>query len=86
MKDEISGQLPELPDSVETKLFLRGRDAWVFNWGLLNTKLPLESNEIVSLEVAVKLKKEFHNYMKIVHYKFLCNIKRQNDIYYSQVD
>lgn len=31
IKNEISRQLPELPDSVETKIFLQGRDAWVFN-------------------------------------------------------
>jgi len=28
IKNEISRKLPELPDPVETKLFLQGRSAW----------------------------------------------------------
>ena len=47
----ISRPLPELPDSVETKLFLQGRDAWVFRWYILNGKYPISSNETVSLEI-----------------------------------
>ncbi|MBW2608292.1 MAG: hypothetical protein JRD05_11725 [Deltaproteobacteria bacterium] len=86
IKKNIGIQLPELPDSVETKLFLQGRDAWVFNWCLLNEKYPIESNEIVSLEVVAKLKREFHQYQDKTHYKFTCNVQiEQEDLYHPKV-
>jgi len=84
--NEISRQLPVLPDSVETKLFLQGRDAWVFRWFLLNEKYPISSNETVSLEIEAILKKEFHQYQNKTHYKFTCNIHmRKDDIYHPKL-
>lgn len=86
VKNEISRQLPELPDSVETKLFLQGRDAWVFSWCMSNEKYPIESNETVSLEVVAKLKREFHHYQNTKHYKFSCNVQmRKDDIYHPKL-
>lgn len=86
VKNEIKRQLPELPDAVETKLFLQGRDAWIFSWCILNEKHPIESNETVSLEIVAKLKREFHNYHNTTHYKFLCNVQmRQDDIYHPKL-
>ena len=75
IKMNIGRQLPELPESVETKLFLQGRDAWVFSWCLLNKKYPIEFNDTVSLEVVVKLKREFHKFQEKTHYKFTCNVQ-----------
>ena len=60
---------------VETKLFLQGRDAWMFRWHLLNEKYPISSKEPVSLEVVAKLKKEFHQYQKTTDYIFSCRVK-----------
>jgi hypothetical protein len=54
----------QLPDPVETKLFLEGRDAWVSTWCLLNDKCSISSNGPVFLEVVAKLKREFHHYQK----------------------
>lgn len=85
VRNYILRELPELPDPVETNLFLQGRDAWVFNWCLLNYKYPIEQNEIVVLEVIAKLKKEFHNYIKTTHYKFFCNVQRQQDMYQPKI-
>jgi hypothetical protein len=85
VKNEISRQLPDLPDPVETKLFLQGRDAWIFTWCLLNDKSPIASNETVSLEVVAKLKREFHHYQKTRHYNFLCKVQMQEDIYHPKL-
>jgi hypothetical protein len=85
VKNEISCKLPDLPDLIETKLFLQGRDAWIFSWALLNDKYPIELNETITLEVVAKLKKEFHSYNKTTHYKFSCKIKRQKDLYHPKI-
>ena len=81
VKKEIARQLPELPDPVEIKLFFQGRDAWLFSWNLLNEDLPIESNDTISLEVTVKLKREFHDYRITTRQNFLCKVKMQEDIY-----
>lgn len=62
VKNEIERSLPILPDAVETILFLQGSDAWTYKWGLTekNDKLPVDQ---ISLEVIVKLKKEFHDFL-----------------------
>ena len=75
VKHEITRQLPLLPDPVETKLFLQGRDAWMFRWHLLNEKYPISSKEPVSLEVVAKLKKEFHQFQETTDYIFSCRVK-----------
>jgi hypothetical protein len=81
VKNHIMLGLPELPDPIETKLFLQGRDARIFSWGLLNEKLPISSSSLVILEVMAKLKKEFQNHLKITHLRFLCEIRRKRDVY-----
>lgn len=83
VKNEINRQLPELPGSVETRLFLQGRDAWVFSWSLLNEEYPIESSETVSLEVVTKLKREFHRFQDTTHYNFSCNVKMVQDDFYN---
>lgn len=85
VRNKIARRLPELPDSIETILFLQGRDAWVFGWNLLNDTFPIESDEIIVLEVIAKLKKEFHRYNKTTHYHFSCKIQRKKDLYHSRV-
>lgn len=81
VKNHIMLELPELPDPIETKLFLQGIDAWVFNWSLLNDKLPIDTSTAVVLEVIAKLKREFQDHIKITQYRFICEIQRQKDIY-----
>ena len=86
VKQEITRQLPLLPDPIETKLFLQGRDAWMFRWHLLNEKYPISSKEPVTLEVVVKLKREFHCYQDTTHYKFSCKVKMLlEDLYHPKV-
>lgn len=85
IKNEISRQLPELPDPVETKLFLQGRDAWLFSWSLLNENLPIKSNGTTSLEVKVKLKREFHCYKITTQHNFSCKVQMQEDIYHPKL-
>ena len=80
IKKEISWQLPELPDIIETKLFLQGRDAWIFSWNLLNNKLPIEGKDTINLEVTVKLKREFHCYKIEKRHKFSCKLQMHEDI------
>jgi hypothetical protein len=56
LKHELGRKLPLLPNSVETELFLQGRDAWMFSWILLHEKYPISLKEPISLEVVAKLK------------------------------
>jgi hypothetical protein len=81
VKNEISRQLPELSDPVETKLFLQGRSAWTYNWSLLNENSPIELTDPISLEVIVKLKREFHHCNAKTQHKFLCKVQIHEDIY-----
>ncbi len=83
VKHEIGRKLPLLPDSVETKLFFEGRDAWTFSWFLLHEKFPISSKELVCLEVVAKLKREFHSYQDTTHYKFSCEVKLVHDDLYN---
>ena len=85
VKDEILKQLPILPEPVEMKLFLEGRDAWVFSWCLLNKQYPIESQDEISLEVVAKLKREFHHYQESTHYKFSCKVQLRQDIYRPKI-
>ena len=85
IKNEISRQLPVLPDPVETRLFLQGRDAWVFSWDLLNKKLPLGENDIISIDVVAKLKREFHDYKSVKHHEFACKVQMREDLYHPKI-
>jgi len=84
VKNEISRQLPILPEPIETKLFFEGRDAWIFSWSL-NKQYPIDSKDEISLDVVAKLKKEFHHYNESTHYKYSCIVKLKQDIYRSKV-
>lgn len=77
---KIIRQLPLFPDHIEEKLFLQGRDAWMFRWNLLN-KLPVKAKEPIALAVTVKLKKEFHNFTKHKIFNYSCMVKLGKDIY-----
>ena len=81
IRNEIVRQLPELPDLVETQLFLQGRSAWLFTWDFLNRNAPVQDNDAISIEVSAKLKKEFHCYQTTTCYKYMCSVRRQKDIY-----
>ena len=84
--NSISRKLPLLPDSVETRLFLEGRDAWMFRWHLLNEKFPIAPDEKISLEVVAILKKEFHEYQDKTHSRSLCNVKmKESDVYHPKI-
>jgi hypothetical protein len=84
--NSISRKLPLLPDSVETRLFLEGRDAWMFRWHCLNKEFPISPDEKISLEVVAILKKEFHKFQDRTHYKFLCNVRlREGDDYHPKL-
>ena len=86
VKQEITRQLPLLPDPIETKLFLQGRDAWMFRWFLLHEKYPIAPEKPVSLEVIVKLKKEFHQFQKTTEYKFSCKVQRmKSDLFNPKI-
>lgn len=85
IKNEILYQLPELPDSVETMLFLQGRGAWMFTWNLLNKNTPVQANDTILIEVIAKLKKEFHCYKTETCHKYMCNVQSQKDIYHPKL-
>ena len=83
---EITRQLPLLPDYVETKLFLQGRDAWMFRWFLQHENYPISSSKPVSLEVVAKLKKEFYQYQATTDYRFSCKVKIiDSDLYHPKI-
>lgn len=81
IKNEVGLQLPELPDHVETRLFLQGRDAWTYTWNLLNANIPIRENDTISIEVVAKLKKEFHRHQTKTCYRFMCSLQRRKDPY-----
>ena len=84
VKNEISRQLPLLPDPIETQLFLEGRDAWVYSWSL-NKQFTIGSKDGISIDVVAKLKKEFHNYSESKHYQFSCIVKLRQNIYRPKI-
>lgn len=77
VKHEISRYLPVLPEPIETKLFLEGRDAWIFSW-TLNKQYVTDSKVEISLDVVVKLKKEFHPYNESTRHKYSCIVRVRN--------
>ena len=84
VKNEISKQLPILPEPIETKLFFEGRDAWIFSWSL-SKQYAIDSKEEISLDVVAKLKKEFHHYNESTHFKYSCIVNLSQDIYRPKV-
>jgi hypothetical protein len=84
VKKEILRTLPILPEPIETKLFFEGRGAWIYSWSL-NKQYRIESKNEITLDVVVKLKKEFHNYNEFTHYKYSCKVKLRQDIYRPRV-
>ena len=82
VKTGIARQLPLLSDEVETKLFLQGRNPWIYSWSLLNEGFPIGLDEAVSLEVVAKLKREFHDYLSAEHHRLSCRAKIQRDDLY----
>lgn len=85
IKHEIICQLPELPDHIETKLFLQGRDAWTYTWNLLNEIIPIRDGDIVSIDTVAKLKEEFHCHLTKKRFKYRCDIQRQEDMYHPKL-
>jgi hypothetical protein len=83
IKQSIGLELPFLPDHVETKLFIEGRDPWTYAWRLINqdSKNPTHP---VSVEVDVKLKKEFFQYQTETHHTFLCSLELLPDMFTSK--
>ena len=79
VKNEISRHLPVLPEPIETKLFLEGRDAWIFSW-TLNKQYVTDSKVEISLDVVAKLKKEFHPYNESTRYKYSCIVRLRKEI------
>ena len=80
IKRALDLKLPLLPDPIETKLFFQGRDSWIYSWDLLDqdAQNPLHP---ISVEVQIKLKKEFCQYQLRTHYRFLCKLELQPDMY-----
>lgn len=85
IKKQISSELPELPDIVETQLFLQGRSPWNFYWRLLDSNAPIAPNVTISFEVTVKLKREFHHHGATTHHTFLCKVRTTGDAYHPSV-
>jgi hypothetical protein len=85
IKKKIERELPELPDAVETRLFLEGRTPWNFYWTLLNSDVPIAADEIILIEVTAKLKREFHHHGTIVQHTFRCKVRMTEDVYRPRV-
>jgi hypothetical protein len=83
-KRAISERLPILPESVEMLLFFQGRDAWIFSWRLC-AQPTIDNTVSVSLEIVVKLKKEFCDCNVRKRFKFLCQVQMGQDIYNPKI-
>ena len=79
IKRAVDLRLPILPEHVEAKLFFEGRDAWTYSWRLLEQD-ALNPLHPISVEVDVKLKKEFCQDQLCIRHKFLCQVQLQPDI------
>jgi len=84
VKNAVSKRLPILPEPVEMALFFQGRDAWIFSWGLC-AHSSSDQTISVSLEMVVKLKKEFCGCNVRKRYKFFCRVQLGQDIYQPKV-
>jgi hypothetical protein len=84
VKNEVLRHLPILPELIETKLFLQGKDAWIYSWNLSDQQ-PAGSEDKISLEVVVNLKRGFHSYEKCTQYRFLCMVQMGRNIYRPRI-
>jgi len=84
IRNRISRHLPILSEPVETMLFLQGRDAWLYSWKLRRQPSD-ETKGSISLDVVVKLKKEFHHCEECRQHRFLCRVQLGSDIYQPKV-
>ena len=69
-----------MPEHVEMKLFLEGRDAWTYSWRLLMQDIENPLHPML-VEVEAKLKKEFHHYQPLKKYTFICQLEVKPNIY-----
>jgi hypothetical protein len=81
IKKQILLELPELPDFIETQLFLQGRTPWQFNWKVMNSKLPIDSGDTITIETTAKLKREFHRHGTTTAHTFICEVRTTEDEY-----
>lgn len=84
IKRAVSLRLPVLPENVEMMLFFQGRDAWTYSWRLLD-QIDQNSQRPISVEVDVKLKKEFLQYQLRARYTFVCQLRLQPDVYEPKI-
>lgn len=84
IKRAVSLRLPVLPENVEMMLFFQGRDAWTYSW-CLHDQIDHNSQRPISIDVDVKLKKEFLRYQLRARYKFVCQLRLQSDIYEPKI-
>jgi hypothetical protein len=80
IKRALGLKLPILPEHVDMKLFFEGREAWTYSWRLREQD-ALNPLHPMSVEVDVKLKKEFCQYQLCTRHMFLCQLQLQPDIY-----
>jgi len=78
-------KLPILPDYIEKKLFIEGRDAWLFYWYLFDQIKLVDSVKKYKLYVEVKLKNEFMKIRFVKHSKYICHVSSGNDLYNPKV-
>ena len=84
IKRAVSLRLPVLPENVEMMLFFQGKDAWTYSWRL-HDQIDHNSQRPISIDVDVKLKKEFLQYQLRARYKFVCKLRLQSDIYEPKI-
>jgi len=65
-------------------LFFQGRDAWTYSWRLLD-QIDQNSQRPISVEVDVKLKKEFLQTQLRARYTFVCQVRLQPDVYEPKI-
>ncbi|MFA7232435.1 MAG: hypothetical protein WC071_14270 [Victivallaceae bacterium] len=77
----IVEQLPNFPEYIEIELYFASSGAWLFYWKVIDL-IPKDglANKVI-LEVTVKLKRRFHDFVKNTEFKFNCIAEKTDNIY-----
>jgi len=82
---KIEEQLPSFPEYIDIELFFASRGAWLFYWKVIDL-IPKDgiANKII-LEVTVKLKKRYHDFVENTEFKFYCIAEVTDDLYTPKI-
>jgi len=77
----IESQLPGFSEEIEREIFFSSSGAWLFYWNVIDL-IPKDGvASKVILEVTVKLKKKYKDFVNDREFKFCCFAEVTEDVY-----